>query len=359
METISKIRNLYAFEDGDSITPRMGVQIAAGYGLQQYYDPNTGNVTATKFADHPATLFPQAWSSKRATIIVPEAGYQWYYNNISDNSGILDSNGQVKAAFSDRFEVVAAGVTMNGQTYPALKIKADLVSATLNDYNDKWIYFVGSYNGKQFTCAQQIPVMAAVGDPYNILLSVTGANGTGDEVLSADQDWVQYTAYLQLAGSNVSGGTITFQHLSGNTWQDVSHQAGMTEISGTGNNTLKLYAAAVEGTEMYRVRIVYNGKTYYKTMQVSDIHDPFYIDDGCNISGDAVKVGETATFSPKVYERSSGTDVTTSGGWQFRYTLIKRSDSSVISTHTTSPSITYATIESNGGISVRIEAYRS
>ena len=48
------IKNLYGFEDGDCITPGMGVQIAAGYGLHQYYNTTTGNVIQTDFTQHPA-----------------------------------------------------------------------------------------------------------------------------------------------------------------------------------------------------------------------------------------------------------------------------------------------------------------
>ena len=67
----SAIKNLYGFEDGDCITPGMGVQIAAGYGLHQYYNSTTGNVIQTDFTQHNAVLFPQAYSSKTATIVVP------------------------------------------------------------------------------------------------------------------------------------------------------------------------------------------------------------------------------------------------------------------------------------------------
>ena len=88
--------------------------------------------------------------------------------------------------------------------------------------------------------------------------------------------------------------------------------------------------------------------------QATDIHDPFYIEDGCNIPGDAVKPGETATFNPNVYDRSSG-EVST--GWTFIYTLLKRSDGSVI-TDINVNALTYENIDRYGGINVRIEAIR-
>lgn len=349
---LSKIKNLFAYEDGDTITPRMGVQIDSGYGLQQYYDPETGKVTQTDFTKHPATLFPQAYSSKQAKIVVPSTtGQQWYYNNISDNAGILDASGAVKSAYSSLFEV--ATVTQNGSTYPALKIKGNLISS--GDYTDKYIYYVGTYNGKQFTCQQLINVQAAAGDAYSILVSIEGADGSGDETLSSDNDWVKYTAYLQLAGNTINDASISFQHLVNGSWVALTNSAGMTEVTA---NSLKVYDCAVEGTEMYRVVATYQGKTYYSTMEVSDVHDPLYIDEGCNIPGESVETGETVTFSPKVMRREDGVDVTTSEGWTFAYTIINRSDASVITDFDVN-SLTYENIKSKGGISVRIEASKS
>ena len=155
--SLTKVKTLYAYEDGDTITPRMGVQIAAGHGLTQYYDPATKQVTETDFSSYPPVLFPQAWSSKLASIVVPASGYQWYYNNISDNAGILDSNGNVKPAYSSLFEVTT--VTLNNKTFPALRIKGNLVSAQQVDLTD---FSVGQ--GYPFHAAEKSPdAPAAVG----------------------------------------------------------------------------------------------------------------------------------------------------------------------------------------------------
>lgn len=353
MGVLSKIKNLYAYEDGDVITPRMGVQIANGFGLHQYYDPDTKNVINTDFSDHPATLFPQPYSSKMARVVVPSSGGQWYYNNIADNTGILDSDGEVKTAFEDLFETTT--VNVNGNVFPALKIIGNLVDATRNDFTDKYIYYVGAYNGKQFTCQQMIPVQAAVENAYTVLLSVEGADGSGDETLSNDNDWIKYTAYLQISGETQPGATYTFQHLVNNSWVNVTNQSGLTEV---GTNSLKLFDAAVEGTELYRVKVVYNNKTYYKTMEPTDEHDPYYIDDGCSILGDSVKPGDSISFNPKVRNRTDGTDVTTRDGWTFAYTLVKRIDGTTISGLNVS-GLTYDVINQYGGVSVRIEATKS
>ena len=68
-----------------------------------------------------------------------------------------------------------------------------------------------------------------------------------------------------------------------------------------------------------------------------------------------VKPGQTATFNPKVYRRDNGEEET---GFTFTYTLIKRSDGSVI-TDITVNQLTYDNIVAKGGISVRIAASRS
>lgn len=350
---ITAIKNLFSFEDGDHITPAMGVDIDDGYGLHQYYNPTTGNVEQTDFAQHPALLYPQGYSTKLGRIVVPsQTGYQWYYNNISDNSGILDSSGNVKSAYSSLFE--KATKTLNGSTFPALRIKGNLVSAQLNDYTDKYIYFVGQYQGRQYTCQQQIPIHASAGDVYDLILSVTGEDGTGDNVLSNDNDWVEYSAYLQLSGSPVSGASYAFQRLVNGAWQNIQGTQGLVEIP-SNSNKIKIYQAYVEGVETFRVCATLGTKTYYKTFEVTDIHDPLYIDDGCNINGDFVKPGETATFNPKVLRRDNGQEET---GFTFSYILIKRSDNSVI-TDLTVAQLTYDNINLKGGIAVRISASRT
>lgn len=348
MGTINKIKHFYSFEDGDTITPGMGVKIDTGYGLQEYIDPNSGEVIATKFKEHNATLFPQAYSSKKGAMIVPETeGQQWYYNVISDEGAIL-SNGKVKDTFADRFAV--GSVEMNGNTFPALIIKGQLSS--LQNPNDKYIYYVSSYQGRQFTCQKLIQVQKALGEACQVLISVEGASGSGDEVLSNDNDWILYTVNLQRTGISITSGvTVKFQKLVGSTWQDCKTIEGDIEI---GSNTMKLYDAAVDGSEQYRAEVTYNERKYYGLMNPTDEHDPFYIEDGCNINGDAVRDEETVTFNPVVYERSTG-EVST--GWAFTYTLFERLTGNIIE-DVTLQTLTGVNIRKKKGINVRIEASR-
>lgn len=376
MNNVSKIKTLYAYEDGDTITPRMGVQIATGHGLQQYYNAETWNVTNTDFATYHATLFAQPYSSKAGAYVEPAAGGQWYFNNPENSEmAILDANGDVKTTalfgtgasairFSDLFEMttVALGTAPNVKTFPALVIKGNLVNSVSQIATDIHIYYKGTYNGKAFTCEQVIPVQSVVGDAYQLMVSVTGASGLGDEVLSDDNDWILYTASLQMmsTGTAISAAVITFEHLENGAWQTVSNNTGITEVNST-NKTLKLFEAAVDGSELYRVKATYNGDTWYQLLNPTDEHDPYYIVDGCSIDGDTVKRGDTVTWAPQVYKRrydDDDVDVTLSEGWTFTYTLVSQKTGATI-TAFTQTGITYDTLVANGGIAVRIQASRS
>lgn len=353
---IRQVTNLIAYEDGDHLTPRMGVNIEAGYGLQQYWDVVNGKVIETDFTKHPATLYPQAYSSRFGAVIVPETtGQQWYYNNISDEGAILQ-DGSVKSKYASMFEITA--VTVNGKTFPALKIKGNL--ATESDYTDKYIYYSSRYKDKTFTCQQLIPIQASAGSQLSVLLSVEGQNGSGDDVLSNDNDWVKYTAYLQMAGKNVTAGvSFKFYRLMSGAYFEVSNQSGLYDVTISGNSaSLKLYNAAVEGVELYKVVATYNQNDYQESFEATDIHDPFYIVPGCSIAGESVKSGETVTYSPQIFNRSTGELATgnyATSNWTFSYTFISRKTGLTVSTLTKN-NLTYDNINAVGGVSVVIEA---
>ncbi|MCH3994159.1 MAG: hypothetical protein LKE54_03740 [Prevotella sp.] len=351
MTSIAGIHNLYAFEDGDTLTPGMGVSIDKGYGLQQYWNPSLndgeGGVVSTDFTKHPGTIYPQAYSSKAGDYIVPESqGQQWYYNNIGDNAGIIGSDGKVKPEYATLFAI--GTIESNGKTFPCLKIIGNL--ANKNDYTDKYIYYKSTWRGRTFVCSQLIPIQAAIGDIYDILLNAEGADGTGDNVLSNDNDWIDWTANLQRAGESVKSGVeYTWQHLVNKVWEDLrSGDPGIT-ING---NTIRIENSAVEGMEIFRSKAHYNNNDYLKVFNVTDIHDPYYIDDGCSVAGDSVREGEKVTFNPVVYDRSTGKPDTDT--WTITYTLIA-GDGSVIE-DLDQTQINYDNILKYKGIKVRIEA---
>lgn len=353
MEKFSAVKHLFSYNNGDTITPGMGVQIASGYGLQQFWDISSGRVTNTDFTQHPATLFPQAWSSKLGRFVVPTSG-DWYYNNPSGTALTFDGSGNCTTqGYSSIFKKTE--VVMNGLTFPALQIIGNLASAS--DLTDKNIYYKGSHQGLDFTCQQTIPIQVSSADAYDILLSVMGQDGSGDDVLSNDNDYVTLTPKLQRAGTPVASGvTYVWQRFVNNSWVNIiTSTTGVYVIDAT-THSLTVYNAAVEGVESFRCVATYAGKTYYKVREVADVHDPYYIMDYCSHS-DSVGPGETATFAPRVIDRANNT-VDQSYTWAFSYVTTKLPSGDVVKRGDGATySLTYDEIESYGGNTMtRIEA---
>lgn len=348
MNSISAIDNLYSFDDGDTLTPGMGIVWVNGetnVGLEQYYNPSSGKVVGTDFTKHPALMYPRPYSTKRGDIIVPEtAGQQWYIGNITEEGGILQ-DGKVKDIWKDYFEL--ATVDSNGKTFPALKIKGNL---TDKYKSDKHIYYKSSYNGLNFVCDQLIPIQASAGDSFKVLVTCTGADGSGDNVLSNDNDWIQFTANLQRSGLNVDGVQYQWQRNENGTWKNMTTIDYMQEVNG---NILKLHNAGVEGSELFRCLANYNNQTYIGTAEATDIHDPLYIDIGRSIPSQSVNVGQTVTYNPKVYERATGK---LSEGWTFDFTFTDNDGNEI--TDLTEKTLTYDNIDKHKGVAVRIHAKR-
>lgn len=354
-ESLSRIRHLYKYEDGDQIEARMGVQIAAGYGLTQYWDEQQQRVVNTDFTQHPATLYPYPYSSKRGHYVVPATqGQQWYYNNPeSETAGILDEYGNVKTAYASLFEKTT--VTIGSAVYPALKIKGNLCSA--NDLSDKHIYYKSTYNGKPFTCSQLIPVQTTVGDAKEILISIETADGSGSTALSNTNAWIQLTAALQRAGSPISGATYQWQKLVNGAWVNVTNNPTVIEVSNATPHIIKVYVNGVDSEDIFRVVVTHEGVTSYKTQQLTDTSDIFYIFEGCSQAGDAVEEGVNVSFSPVVYDRRTNVP-DTSNTWHFSFLLLNLITGAQVGNPSTSVPfvVPYSTIDSEKGVSVVISA---
>ena len=348
----SSVRHLFAYNNGDNITPGMGVQIDAGYGLSQFWDISARRVTNTDFTQHPATLFPQGWSSRMGRFVVPEQG-SWFYGSPLGTALTFDASGNcTTTGLGSIFKLTT--VVMNNLTFPALQIIGNL--ANENDLTDKHIYYTGTYQRMDFTCHQLIPIQVASADAYDILISVIGENGTGDDVLSNDQDWVKMIPSLQRAGTTVTDTvSYTWQRLINNVWTNIVSVAGMYTVDNT-DHSLTVHNAGVEGVETFRCVATCNGKTYYKVKELTDVHDPLYIVDYCTHT-DSVAPGETAVFRPKVINRASNSE-DTANTWNFAYTLTKLPSGETVKTGTGSTfSVTYDEIENAGGNTMtRIEA---
>lgn len=355
-QTLSRIRHLYAYEDGDQIEARMGVIIDDGFGLTQYWDTNQNRVVNTDFTQHPATLYPLPYSSKRGEYVKPETqGQQWYYNNPeTSTAAILDDTGAVKAAFQDRFELTT--VTVGSTVFPALRIKGNLAKA--DDLTDKYIYYKSTYNGKPFTCAQLIPIQTTVGDATELIISVESEDGSGSTVLNNGNKWVEMTAHLLKAGTNIdSSATFQWQRFVNGSWVNVTNSPTVMELTGT--QKLKVTQAGVDCEEVFRVACVYDSKTKYMSTQLTDQADAYYIYDGCSNVGDAVEAGSNVTFTPAVYTRTGNVPDTTNT-WHFSFYMYNIATGAELPDYrrqnVSQYTVSYSVLEENKGVSVIISA---
>jgi len=255
----------------------------------------------------------------------------------------------VKAAYASLFE--KATIVIGGATYPTLKVKGNLCSAT--DLTDKHIYYKSTFNGKSFMCSQLIPVQTTVGDATEILISLTTEDGSGSNVLSNTNKWVRMKALLQRAGSTVSGATYQWQKLVNGAWQNVTNQLGVIDVESA--DCIKVYDAGVDAEDIFRVAVTKDGATSYKTQQLTDTADIYYIFDGCSQAGDAVEEGVNVSFNPVVYDRRTNVP-DTANTWNFSFQLLNLiTGATVGSKSTTVPFVVqYATLEQEKGVSVVI-----
>lgn len=353
---ISDIDTLYSYADGDVITPGMGVSIAVGHSLAQFFDPVTKKVSQdsdfTVAANQP-TLYPMLYSSKKGIYIVPStAGQQWYYNNLFvDSAGILDSGGEVKSNFTKLFQKTT--YNLNGKTLPALKIIGNLCSA--DDQTNKTLYYVGMADGMQVVCKQDIPINVTTGTPYNVVVTCVNSAGENDSVMDADNEYLQLTAQLNSGNTAVDGGTYQWQKLVSGTWQNLSNSTGKYTISSNGK-ILKVEDDGVDGIENFRCKVTYSGADYYKVITLSDTRDPFFIDKGRSTPSNSIRSTETVTYTPKVYSRST-TEL--QSGWSFSYSATKPDGSILESKSGSTYTVQGSTIAEYGALSIAITASKA
>lgn len=339
---VSQIREIYAYSDGDVITPNMGVSIDSGFGLFQFWDSQTNTVVNTDFTKHNAKLFPQAYSSAAGKIIVPDSG-TWHIGSPTATALAFDASGKcTTSGYQSIFKL--SSIAMNGVTQPCLVIIGNLATAT--SLTDKHLYYVGEYDGRQFTCHQAVTVQVAMGDAYDVIISATDASGnTGDYVISNETDVVKLIPYVYRGGVQVSGTSFAWERLKDGVWTVVTNQPAFTVLGSDGS--LTIYRNAVDGIEYYRVTATYQSVSVKKVQQVNDETDPYYIDDGCDHSS-GVKSGETVTFNPKVYNRHTN-QVDSAHTWTFAFTVSDGGTGDVLTTATGSLSLTYDRIKDWGG----------
>ena len=350
---VSGIDTLYAYEDGDVITPGMGVSIASGHALAQFFNPSTGLISSdsdfTVAANQP-TIYPLPYSSKQGTYVIPNIeGQQWYYQNLqNENSAILDSSGNVKSTYSKLFQKTT--YTLNGKSYPALKIIGNLCSST--DQVNKTLYYVSTVGSTQVVCKIDIPINVSIGTPYNVVISCVNSDGDNDTVMDVDGEYLKLTQQLNTGNTEVSATGYKWQKLVGGAWTDISTTSGVYAVSSNGK-VLQVFDAGVNGVENFRAVCTLDGKTYYAVIPLSDTRDPFFVDMGRNTPNNYIRSNETVTYTPVVYSRSTQEK---QNGWSFEFTLTDE-DQDTISTKTASSiSISGTDIKEHGCIHVHIKA---
>lgn len=350
---IYQVRDIYAYADGDCILPAMGVSIDSGYSLTQYWDPEQKKVINTDFSAHNAKLYPQAYSTNAKHIIVPDSG-SWLIDNPDGQPLIFDGSGNcVTTGYAGIFKL--SSITVNGLVQPCLVICGNL--AKESDLRNRMIYFRGIYDGRQFACSQEITVVVANANSYDIIISCEGDNGvSGDNIITNNNDYVKFIPSLLRGGLPIKGATFTWEQLKEGSWQTVSHTAGLTEIDS--NGCLTVYEAAVYGVEYFRCTGKLSGTSadVKKVVSVSDTHDPYYLLDGCSTAGE-VKNGETAKFAPQVFDRETNVPDTIHQ-WKYQFTVTDSTSGDILLTANTSLTLTYQQIRGYGGkVRVQTRAY--
>ncbi len=347
MSTYSAIDTLVAIVDGDTIVPGMGVVLPTGVGLTQYYDPETTDVTPN-YANTPIMFYPQCYSSASGKFVVPTTG-KWYKGNPEASGAlILDiANTAVESGYSSVFE--KSSYTVNGLVFPALKIKGNLASST--NLNDVPIYFKGEFNGIECMCNGEVKVVSTTGKEFDILINCVNEDGNPDTVIDNDSEKLELTPQLQCNGVTqaTSSSNWTWYRGSVAAANKVTHSAGVTELSG---EVLTLYDGGVEGTEEYIAVYKDSSREIRKHIQVSDTHDPYYIDIGRSTNSNQVHSTDTVKHTPSVIKRTDGTIVSSA---KFTFNVYSEDGTyDVTQANVTSYTVSGADVKNYGGLHVRI-----
>lgn len=354
---ISAIDTLEAIVDGDTIVPSMSFVLPTGVGTTQYYNPSTKACTPDySKAANQIVLYPTNYSSANGKYLVPDTGTeQWYFDNPESTSAAIlaVAGGSVATAWNKLFAKTT--YTVNGQTFPALKVIGNLASA--DSLNDVKIYCKAKYNGMDVLCQGTIGIKETVGSLFDILINCVNEEGANDTVIDNDSEYLVLNADFQDAGASVAPtGSYSWKKVTASGLVTVSHVSGVTELSNS-SKTLKLYDGAVEGTEEYFCCVTHNGAEYMKGIQVSDTHDPYYILIGRSTQGNLVKKGESVTYKPSVIARSTRV---VQSGWSFSFRVLDNQGvTQKTASNATSFTVTGDEVHSYNGTNVHITATKS
>jgi hypothetical protein len=371
MSQISAIDTLECVVDGDTIVPRMAFVMGAGVGTTQYYNPTT-KVCSPDYTDTNTQimLYPCCYSSNAGKYVVPTEGTErWYFNNPDSSEALIvdPDTGNVKEKYKNYFTNLDDNgnkltYTVNGQTFPALKIIGNLAGEnSINSYNqDVAIYFKGEINGVSTTCHGDIAIRETVGNVYDIVLSCVNEGGHPDTVIDSDSETLEITADLQLNGASIQAGAWSWKKASAGNLIDIVTKGDLVKgvvgvtVSNDGK-TITLTEAAIDSTEQFYAVATLDGNTYTKGIEVCDTHDPYYIEMGRSTASNLIRATETVTYTPQVLARASRTTQT---NWTFSYAILDYNGSTIVSGSVSNGkfNVSGATVQEYGQVTVYIEA---
>lgn len=361
MSTISAIDTLEAIVDGDTIVPGMSYSSPKGVGLIQFYNPQTNEVSP-KFKNNNITFYPTCYSSNQGRYLAPDSGTeQWYFGNpdVEANEILIAAGATtVKSAYADKFKV--GTYTSSGVTYPALVLIGEL--ADKENRSDVSLYFKAEFNGIAVTAHAEITIKTTVGDNVDILIQCNSVDSNGnvqdqDTVLDFDGESLLLTAYLLNNGDmrELDTGWVWYRMVDG-ALKKVENVSGVTELS---ENTLRLYDAAIEGTEEYFAEYTSDdGQKYRAGIQVSDIHDPYYIAIGRSTNSNLIRQTDTVLYTPHVINRSTGI-VEAESNWTFDFTLLDTKGNPIDQDRTVSSQVLGTTVATYGQVIMQITAKKN
>lgn len=330
-----------------------------GNPLVQRYNKGT-NVFVPDFeADgFPEANLPTAVVVIRDTsdgdVVIPQAGsLVWKYNGIELNFGEDDlcTTDGLEGVF---LKIDSRPTVIGGQTYnlPALQVRKNLVP--ISGYDNDRLSVSGTIeiggNSIAFSeISKEVIIQEATGNAYS--MNITDDKGF---YLVRENDSLTAKCSIYKDGNELTDYTgITFK------WE---------KLLGTGNvamgtaRTQVVTNADVDNVLLLRCTATISGETISETVTITDVSDPYEVYFSITgITGNAIRINETAVITPKARKRSDGTEASVSSwAWSIRdnagnaFTLSGKGGATF---NAASVNVTYADIKRAGmGISGSVSA---
>lgn len=347
---------LIGLMDGTTLNGFLRIE---GNPLVQRYNKGT-NVFVPDFeADgFPEANLPTAVLIIRDTadgdVMIPQAGsLVWKYNGVELEFGAdnLCTTDGLEGVF---LKIDSRSTVIGGQTYnlPALQVRKNLVPISGYDNDRLSVSGTIEVGGNAIAFAEiskEVIIQESTGNAYS--MTITDDKGF---YLVTENNSLTAKCNIYKDGNELTDyNGITFK------WE---------KLLGTGNvamgtaRTQVVTNADVDNVLLLRCTATINGETISETVTITDVSDPYEVYFSITgITGNAIRVNETAVITPKARKRSDGTEATVSSwSWSIRdnagnaFTLTGKDGATF---NAASASVTYADIKRAGmGISGSVSA---